>query len=80
MGIHPKSTFLVPRSDLGIGVRPAIRDGLLHLILLVVPRQAGFDLRQADVPPVRDDLADDPPVAVALVPLNLNGLGEYAVG
>ena len=76
MGIHPKSTFLVPRSDLGIGVRPTIRDGLLHLIFLVAPRQPGFDLRQAYVPPVRDDFADNPAVAITLVPLNLHILAE----
>jgi hypothetical protein len=51
--------------ELGVGILHAVRRGLLSLVLLVVPRHAGLDMRQIDVLAVQYHLTEDSSISLS---------------
>ena len=69
-----------PRRHLCLSIRSTVIRRLIPRILLVVPRHAAADLLKADVPMIDRNLADDPAVAIPLVPSYRHLAPENLVG
>ena len=82
----PYSKQLGPCLELGMLVAATVLGRLFPSVFPIPPRHAGRDLRQPGIKRLRAgraarrldlDLADDPLVTIALVPLDLNVLVEH---
>ncbi len=78
--IRTQTTPVAPSILLRRFVQHPVRCVLLPGILPVPPGQTGADHGKIDVLALVDDLADDPLIAISLVPLHVHSLAGNQVG
>jgi hypothetical protein len=63
----PKTAFRVTRFLFRVGIPLSIGCGLFVLVLLVMPREARHDLRQANILTTHQDLPDNATVPITFI-------------